>query len=364
MPCRTRSTGPRTWPTRTGTCSSPCRCRTASSFTWLRAPNRPPRRHTRRGILGMVSEPDLFVVCKNCSSEVSPYVTECPYCGQRVRKRAPKIERGAPTEEPRTRRRRGARPKPPTLSRLRRDEIPGIAPETRPYVTGVLIVAALLATLVTSTGQLGNYDLGGIYIPLDSGDWWRIATTPFLYSNGGYEFVALVSIGIFGTLVERRFGAFAVLAIFMLAGAGGAALAVTLDDFPVLGGNGAALGLLTAWFVDDRLSARRGTDRENDLIGVYVIFALLLLIPAADTSASFYAGLGGAAGGAVAGAVISPFRPCRRSGRPRLRRSARSARPAPPSPASRRSGGRPRSWRRRGASGAPPARRRPSPPTA
>jgi membrane associated rhomboid family serine protease len=257
----------------------------------------------------MVSEPDLFVVCKNCSSEVSPYVTECPYCGQRVRKRAPKIERGAPTEEPRTRRRRGARPKPPTLSRLRRDEIPGIAPETRPYVTGVLIVAALLATLVTSTGQLGNYDLGGIYIPLESGDWWRIATTPFLYSNGGYEFVALVSIGIFGTLVERRFGAFAVLAIFMLAGAGGAALAVTLDDFPVLGGNGAALGLLTAWFVDDRLSARRGTDRENDLLGVYVIFALLLLIPAADPSASFYAGLGGAAIGAVAGAVISPFRP-------------------------------------------------------
>jgi uncharacterized OB-fold protein len=30
---------------------------------------------------------DLFVVCKNCGSEVSPYVTECPYCGQRVRKR-------------------------------------------------------------------------------------------------------------------------------------------------------------------------------------------------------------------------------------------------------------------------------------
>jgi membrane associated rhomboid family serine protease len=257
----------------------------------------------------MVSEPDLFVVCKNCSSEVSPYVTECPYCGQRVRKRAPKIERGAPTEEPRTRRRRGARPKPPTLSRLRRDEIPGIAPETRPYVTGVLIVAALLATLVTATGELGNYDLGGIYITLDSAAWWRIAATPFLYSNGGYEFVALVTIGIFGMLVERRFGSLAVLAIFMLAGAGGAALAVTLDDFPVLGGNGAALGLLTAWFVDDRLSARRGADRENDLIGVYVIFALLLLIPAADPSASFYAGLGGVAVGAVAGAIMSPFRP-------------------------------------------------------
>src|SRR3954452_9038316 len=101
----------------------------------------------------MVSEPDLFVVCKNCSSEVSPYVTECPYCGQRVRKRAPKIERGAPTEEPRPRRRR-ARPKAPTLSRLRRDEIPGIALETRPYATGLLILLALAATVVTSTGRI------------------------------------------------------------------------------------------------------------------------------------------------------------------------------------------------------------------
>jgi membrane associated rhomboid family serine protease len=255
----------------------------------------------------MVSEPDLFVVCKNCSSEVSPYVTECPYCGQRVRKRAPKIERGAPTEEARPRKRR-ARPKPPTLSKLRRDEIPGIALETRPYATVAVIVVALLATLVTSTGRVTNFDLGGIYGPLD-GEWWRIAAAPFLYSNGGYEFVALVTIGIFGTLIERRFGPVAALAIVMLAGAGGAALGVVLEDFPVLGGNGMALGLLTAWFVDDRLSARRGTDRENDLIGVYVIAALLLLLPVADTSASFFAGLGGAAVGAVAGALVSPFRP-------------------------------------------------------
>jgi membrane associated rhomboid family serine protease len=262
----------------------------------------------------MVSEPDLFVVCKNCSSEVSPYVTECPYCGQRVRKRAPKIERGAPTEEPRSRR-RGRRsrtrsaPKPPTLSRLRRDEIPGIAPETRPYVTGVLIAVALLASIVTSTGRVSNLDLGGVYGSLDSGEWWRIVTTPFVYSNGGYEFVALVAVGIFGTMVERRFGSIAALAVFLLAGAGGAALAVTLDDFPVLGGNGAALGLLVAWLVDDRLSARRGNDRENDLLGVYVIAVLLLLLPVADEDASFYAGIGGAAVGAVAGTVMSPFRP-------------------------------------------------------
>src|SRR5918995_2744975 len=39
------------------------------------------------------SPPELSVVCKNCGAEVSPYVTECPYCGTRLRKRAPKLER-------------------------------------------------------------------------------------------------------------------------------------------------------------------------------------------------------------------------------------------------------------------------------
>ena len=38
-------------------------------------------------------DPELFVVCKSCGSEVSPYITECPYCGNRLRKRAPKIDR-------------------------------------------------------------------------------------------------------------------------------------------------------------------------------------------------------------------------------------------------------------------------------
>ena len=59
-----------------------------------------------------MTEPDLFVVCKNCSAEVSPYVTECPYCGQRVRKRAPKI---GPDGTPQTGRLRRRAPKLPKL---------------------------------------------------------------------------------------------------------------------------------------------------------------------------------------------------------------------------------------------------------
>ena len=142
-----------------------------------------------------MSEPDLFVVCKNCSSEVSPYVTECPYCGQRVRKRAPKIERRRGEEEGERRRVR-----PPRLSPLKRGEIPGIAPETRPYATMLLIALSLAATLAISTNQVSEYDLGGLYFQPD-GDWWRLVATPFVYTNGGYEFVARQEI-IFGIHVH------------------------------------------------------------------------------------------------------------------------------------------------------------------
>jgi membrane associated rhomboid family serine protease len=248
-----------------------------------------------------VSEPDLFVVCKNCSSEVSPYVTECPYCGQRVRKRAPKIERGAPAEPKSPRRARTS------LPRLKRGEIPGIATDSRPYGTLALIALSVIAALALATSQVSELDLG-VY-STDFQEPWRLVTAAFVYTNLGYGFVALTAIALFGTLLERRFGLLFILALFVLAAAGGSALAVVLNYTPALGGNAAALGLLCAWLVDDRLSARRGDDRESDLLGVYVFAAVLLLLPLADLDASFAAGIGGAAVGAVVGAIASPFRP-------------------------------------------------------
>ena len=48
----------------------------------------------------MSSGADLFVVCKQCGSEVSPYITECPYCGHRLRRRAPKLPRAKDRRAP------------------------------------------------------------------------------------------------------------------------------------------------------------------------------------------------------------------------------------------------------------------------
>lgn len=236
------------------------------------------------------------------------YVTECPYCGQRVRKRAPKLDRGEGGEpEPRRRRR------PPSLPRLKRDEIPGIAPETRPYGTLVLICAALATTIVAVAGVTA-YDLGALLFRPD-GDWWRlvaysfVSTTPNApFADVGALFASLVAVGIFGSMLERRFGTATMVAIFLLGAAAGGALTVALDVYPALGANGAALALLTAWYVDDRLAARRGDDRSNDLLGVAVIAGVLALLPLANENVSWAVGVGGAAAGAVLGALIAPLR--------------------------------------------------------
>jgi membrane associated rhomboid family serine protease len=256
-----------------------------------------------------VSQPDLFVVCRNCGSEVSPYVTECPYCGQRVRKRAPKLDRsgGEPQQKKRPRRR-------PTLPRLRSDEIAGVAPDTRPYATFVLILLGVLSALLWQADP--GLDLGYILVPVLE-DVWRFFVAPFLFADQiGYAFVTLVAVGIFGTLLERRFGPVPVVVVYVLSGAAGMALVafaetpplfVDTDVFFVYGGNGAALGLLCAWLVDDRLAARRGEDRENDLLGVYVVAIVLVLLSLAEERANIGAAVGGGAAGALLGTMLPLF---------------------------------------------------------
>jgi membrane associated rhomboid family serine protease len=257
-----------------------------------------------------VSQPDLFVVCRNCGSEVSPYVTECPYCGQRVRKRAPKLDRSGGEAQPKRRRRRR-----PTLPRLRAEEIAGIAPDTRPYATFALLLVCVASILLFEADPL--LDIGYLVVP--SGDEvWRLFVSPFLFGDQiGYAFVSLVAVGIFGTLLERRFGPLPVIAIFVLAGAGGMAVVTYVetpplfvdntDVFAALGANGAALGLLCAWLVDDRLAARRSEERDNDLLGVYVIAVALVLLSLAEESANIGAAVGGAVVGALLGLMLPLF---------------------------------------------------------
>jgi membrane associated rhomboid family serine protease len=250
----------------------------------------------------MASGPDLFVVCKKCGSEVSPYITECPYCGTRLRKRAPKIERGGVGREPKAPRRR------PTLGRLKPGEIPGIRAERRPYATILLVLAAIVATFGS---RAGIWDVSNLLLWGDKTDeYYRTATTLFFYGHTGYEVVALGSIFLFGWLLERRHGPWAPLLVFLIGGVAGNFLAIAGDDVGIFtaGGNGAALALLAAWAMRDVLGRRRGIEDDSDLLGALAIAAVLILLPLASVEASALAGLGGGIAGVVLGLMLAQLR--------------------------------------------------------
>jgi membrane associated rhomboid family serine protease len=237
--------------------------------------------------------PDLFVICKSCGSEVSPYITECPYCGNRLRKRAPKLDRDQRVAE-----RKARRQPPPLLSRLKRDEIPGIRGDTHPYATIVLVVAGLVGCLLWRT-SLGTDDL--VVVGQPGSQWWKLFTAAFTYDNVGYAMITLGTVGLFGWLLERRHGPFPVVALFLIGGVGGLAATTAIDPNAILlGAQGGALALVCAWAVPDLLTLRSGGDVEGDLIGAAVIAVAVALMPFADVAASWVSdGVGVVAGFAV-----------------------------------------------------------------
>jgi membrane associated rhomboid family serine protease len=248
----------------------------------------------------MASGPDLFVVCKKCGSEVSPYITECPYCGTRLRKRAPKLERGGIREPKAPRRSR--------LSRLKPGEIPGIRAERRPYVTILLVLASIVLTL---GARADVWEVDKLLLSSGTTDeYYRTVTTLFLYGQTGVEVVCLSAIFLFGWLLERRHGPWAPLLVFLVGGAGGNFLAIAGDDigFITAGGNGAALALLAAWAMRDVLGRRRGAEDDSDLLGTLAIAAVLILLPLASDDVSALAGLGGGLAGVVLGLLLSRLR--------------------------------------------------------
>ncbi|HEY2317933.1 MAG TPA: rhomboid family intramembrane serine protease [Solirubrobacteraceae bacterium] len=244
--------------------------------------------------------PDLFVICKSCGSEVSPYITECPYCGNRLRKRAPKLDR-----DQRVAQRKARRQPTPLLTRLRRDEIPGIRGETRPYATMILVVAGLVGCLLWRT-DLGGASGNLILIGQPGSQWWRLFTAAFTYANVGYAVITLGTVGLFGWLLERRHGPFPVLALFLIGGVGGLAATTAVDPNAILlGAQGGALALVCAWATPDLLTLRSGGDIDGDLIGAGVIAVAVALMPLAVGYASWVSDAVGVIAGFAIGVPLA-----------------------------------------------------------
>ena len=140
---------------------------------------------------------DLNVICKNCGSEVSPYITECPYCGQRLRKRAPKLKpdgdeiESLPKRRRRRRRDRRGRLCSASTSALRHDRAragAGGHPHRRRPPRQL--------SLPSTTSAHWSAD----------GDWWRLERRSSCTRTSVTCSPLRVAVAIFGTSLERRYG--------------------------------------------------------------------------------------------------------------------------------------------------------------
>jgi predicted RNA-binding Zn-ribbon protein involved in translation (DUF1610 family) len=260
----------------------------------------------------MAGQAELFTVCSSCGQQVSTFVTECPYCGTRLRQRAPRLDRKdgdleallrLPTHEPdRTlkdddaeddvviplkKRRKPLGGRVPRSSTTKARKAPrqrsqkrrsSYATEGKAYATFTIVLLALVGLPLEAILELNDLALYGDQPA------WRAVTAALTYDDSWNALAVLTTFGVFGWLWERRagwIGSVVVLIAFFGAGVGGLLVDRAVDDAVVaFGGAGSAIALATAWIVCEIRDRRAGQSLDGDLLGA----ATLLAVPIATTA--------------------------------------------------------------------------------
>lgn len=178
-----------------------------------------------------------------------------------------------------------------------------------PLVTitlGVLNVIAFLVTAATSplgfvrntASQLFN-DLDLVPLRVAATDeWWRLLSAAFLHIGPLHLIVNMLALVIVGPALERLFGAWRFLSVYLI-GALGGSVAVYLFDSPVgavAGASGAIFGLFAATLIVLR---NLGLDARFMIVAVVVNFAASFA-----PGISLLGHLGGFLAGGLAGLVL------------------------------------------------------------
>ena len=204
-------------------------------------------------------------------------MTECPYCGTRLRKRAPKLERVG--DEVRVREDRARSPPPQGRRAPQRGSPTRVASQDlalRPMAT--IAVLACLGDRARGRARLEPHrsiDLGAIVGPVGD-EWWRYFAAPFVYDDVGYLFACGLAIAIFLPAIERRVGTVASLllvlgcgALGMLAAEGSTRPSATGSRSPPAA-TGSPSASLCAWLVMRDAERRADPTDEYDQVAVAV----------------------------------------------------------------------------------------------
>ena len=176
-----------------------------------------------------------YILCQRCGRTI------CPQCQTQaaVGVHCPECVREARATAPRT--------KPQLLTRL--------SSRDAPLVTWSLIALCVIIWLLQIIPGSPVTNALVYYPPFTAIEPWRMVTSLFVHSTGSIVHLGLnmVSLFLFGPMLERAVGRVRFLVLYLLSGVGGS-VAVLLLAFgtPVLGASGAIFGLLGAFFVIQR----------------------------------------------------------------------------------------------------------------
>lgn len=164
-------------------------------------------------------------------------------------------------------------------------------------VTAVLIAAnVLVAGLSWLTGVQAITEFGMFGAAIAAGEWWRLATAPFVHSGLAHLGVNMLALWILGGIVEPLLGRLRYATVYLTSALGGAVVSYGLTNPGVVsvGASGAVFGLLGATLVV-LVKLRRDVTGILVLLGINV--AVGFVFPFIDWRAHF--------GGFVVGLVVT-----------------------------------------------------------
>ncbi|MBX3100787.1 MAG: rhomboid family intramembrane serine protease [Salinibacterium sp.] len=219
-----------------------------------------------------------FILCQRCGRTICPQCqtqaavgVHCPECVREGRASMPRIRRNP-------------------LARFRGSD--------QPWVTWALIALCLFIYVLQILPGSPVTTALVYYPPFTVIEPWRMITSLFVHDQGSLLHIGLnmLSLFIFGPLLEKAVGHWKFLALYLISGFGGSvAVLVLAPTTPVLGASGAIFGLLGAFFVIQRKFGGNTT-------GLMIIIGLNLVagfVP--GTNIAWQAHLGGL----IAGAAIA-----------------------------------------------------------
>lgn len=167
----------------------------------------------------------------------------------------------------------------------------------------VLVLGDRFVAELELIGYARNPQLGGETVGVADNEWYRLLTAAFLHEQVQHILFNLLSLWFLGRLVEPELGRARYLAVYLLSGLGGSALAylIAAPNQPSLGASGAIYGLMGAFAVLVRRS-------NLDMRPVIALLALSLFFTFTWDNISWEAHIGGLVAGALVtlGMVYAP----------------------------------------------------------